>query len=89
MMAARINFEERDFILKRYGMFQNAVEVQIPFRRMFQRDPATWFSKTLIKSKFESTRTVQNVQKINSGRNGLLKNATEKEKLFEIHPQNH
>ncbi|XP_036359276.1 uncharacterized protein LOC118763655 [Octopus sinensis] len=59
VMAARLDFEERKFILKCYWKYENAVEVQRQFRREFNKEPPTRVTITRIRDKFEADGIVQ------------------------------
>ncbi|MEN2497877.1 MAG: hypothetical protein MHMPM18_002211, partial [Marteilia pararefringens] len=62
-MVARLDLEERKFILKSYWKYENAVEVQRQFRREFNKEPPTRVTITLIRDKFEADGSVQDVHK--------------------------
>ena len=61
MMAARLSFEERRFILKCYWKYENTVEVQRQFSREFQEEPPRRVSISGMSNKIEADGTVQNV----------------------------
>ncbi|CAM1299642.1 Uncharacterised protein r2_g956 [Pycnogonum litorale] len=82
-MTARLNFEERKFILKCYWKYENAVEVQRQFRTEFQREPPTRVTISRIKDKFEADGTVQNVHKQRSGRPRISSNSSQEERVLE------
>ena len=68
MARARLNFEERKFILKCYWKIDNISEVQRRFRMEFQRDAPTRLTITRLRDKFEEEGTVKDVHKNHSGR---------------------
>ena len=68
MARARLNFEERKFILKCYWKTENISEVQRRFRTEFQRDAPTRLTITRLRDKFEEEGTVKDVHKNHSGR---------------------
>ena len=82
-MAARLDFEERKFILKCYWKYENAVEVQRQFRREFNKEPPTRITITRIRDKFEADGTVQDVHKKRSGRPRTSTSPRKEERVLE------
>ena len=68
MARARLNFEERKFIVKCYWKTEYISEVQRRFRTEFQRDAPTRLTITRLRDKFEKDGTVKDVHKNHSGR---------------------
>ena len=62
MARARLNFEERKFILKCYWKTENISEVQRRFRTEFQRDAPMRLTITCLRDNFEEEGIVRDVQ---------------------------
>ena len=83
MMAGRLSFGQRKFILKCYWKCENTVDVQKQFRREFQRDPPMRLTITCIRDKFKANGTVQNVHEKRSRRPRTSTSLTKEERLLE------
>lgn len=83
MVANRLNFEESKLILKCSWKYKNAVELQIQYRRMFQKETLTQVTTTGIKDQFEADGNDQSVNEKGSARQRTSTRPTKEERGLE------